>query len=60
MTFSVIFKPLIFAEINKHTVKPSEVFELKSGVYKDLLRLFIKYDFLEIFSPEINSDTILM
>ena len=60
MTFSVIFKPLIFAEINKHTVKPSEVFELKSGVYKDLLRLFIKYDFLEFFPPEINSDTILM
>ena len=60
MTFSVIFKPLIFAEINKHTVKTSEVFELKSGVYKDLLRLFIKYDFLEFFSPEINSDTILM
>lgn len=46
---SVSFEPLIFAEINKNVVKPSKVFGLKSGVYTDLLRLFIKRDFLALF-----------
>ena len=68
-TFSVSFEPLIFAEINKNSIKPSEVFELKSGVYTDLLRLFIKQDFLALlflefflnyFFPKIGSDTMLM